>query len=383
MSVRVPTFVLSGLLLAASGGGEELRAMPVNPKATKEARQLLAFLYDIQGKHTLSGQHNFIATGSRFTDLVHERTGRYPLVWGSDFSFAYRGEAPKDFQHCGPLNLSEFGTEAKITDLRPEVARQQLVQNAIQAYRDGHVVTLMWHACPPQVGGDTCDGNAIWTWDRRPSMEEWNRLTTDGTELNEAWKKQVDVIAGYLKQLKDAGVPVLWRPYHEMNGMWFWWCNKKGPEGFRKLWIMMYDRFVRHHGLDNLIWVWNTNAPRLKPGDEAWAYGDFFPGIDHVDVLAADVYHEDWKQSHHDDLARLAQGKPIALGEVGNPPRPETLAAQPLWAWFMPWGNFVFWGDGPERLQKLFEDDRVLTRDEVTRGEDGAYRIAPKKSGSK
>ena len=49
----------------------------------------------------------------------------------------------------------------------------------------------------------------------------------------------------------------------------------------------------------------------------------------------------------------------------------------------MPWGNFVFWGDGPERLQKLFEDDRVLTRDEVTRGEDGAYRIAPKKSGSK
>ena len=163
----------------------------------------------------------------------------------------------------------------------------------------------------------------------------------------------MDVIAGYLRQLKDAGVPVLWRPYHEMNGMWFWWCDKKGRDGFRKLWIMMYDRFVnRHHGLDNLIWVWNTNAPRISPGTRPTPTRTSSPGSSTVDVLAADVYHEDWKQSHHDDLARLAHGKPIALGEVGNPPRPETLAAQPLWTWFMPWGNFVFWGDGPERLKK-------------------------------
>jgi mannan endo-1,4-beta-mannosidase len=383
MSVTVPTLVLSGLLLAASGGGEEQRAMPVNPKATKEARQLLAFLYDIQGKYTLSGQHNFIATGSRFTNLVQEKTGRYPLVWGSDFSFAYRGEAPRDFQHCGPLNLSEPGTETKVTDLTPEAARQQMVENAIKAYRDGHVVTLMWHACPPQIGGDACDGRAIWTLERRPSQEEWDRLTTDGTALHEAWKKQVDVIAGYLKQLKEAGVPVLWRPYHEMNGVWFWWCDKKGKDGFRKLWLMMYERFVNHHGLDNLIWVWNTNAPRDRPNDEAFAYEEFWPGHEYVDVLAADVYHEDWKQSHHDDLARLARGKPIALGEVGTPPTPETLAAQPRWAWFMPWGNLVFWGKGPERLKALFADDRILTRDEVTRGEDGAYRIAPKKAGAR
>jgi mannan endo-1,4-beta-mannosidase len=381
MNVRLPTFVLSGLLLAASGGGEEQRAMPVNPKATKEARQLLAFLYDVQGKYTLSGQHNFIATGSRFTNLVHEQTGRYPLVWGSDFSFAYRGEAPRDFQHCGPLNLSEPGTETKVTDLRPETARQQMVENAIKAYRDGHVVTLMWHACPPQIGGDVCDGRAIWTLEKRPSQAEWDRLTKEGTELHEAWKKQVDVIAGYLKQLKDAGVPVLWRPYHEMNGVWFWWCDKKGKDGFRKLWIMMYERFVNHHGLDNLIWVWNTNAPRDRPNDEAFAYEEFWPGHEYVDVLAADVYHEDWKQSHHDDLARLARGKPIALGEVGTPPTPETLAAQPRWAWFMPWGNLVLWGKGPERLKALFADDRILTRDEVTRGEDGAYRIAPRKAG--
>jgi mannan endo-1,4-beta-mannosidase len=380
MRVRVPAVVLSALLLAAPGGSEQPRAMPVNPSATKEAKELLSFLYDIQGKYTLSGQHNFIATGSRFTDRVHELTGRYPLVWGSDFSFAYRGDAPKSFQHCGPLNLSEPGTETKLTDLSPEAARQKMVENAIQAYRDGFVVTLMWHACPPQIGGDACDGRAIWAMERRPSQEEWDRLMTDGTDLNEAWKKQVDVIAGYLKQLKDAGVPVLWRPYHEMNGVWFWWCNKKGANGFKRLWIMMYDRLVKHHGLENLIWVWNTNAPRDRPNDEAFAYEEFWPGRDYVDVLAADVYRDDWKQSHHDDLMKLAQGKPIAIGEMAPPPTPETLAVQPYWTWFMPWGNLVFWGNGPERLKTLFEDDRILTRDEVTRGADGHFRVVPRKA---
>jgi mannan endo-1,4-beta-mannosidase len=234
--------VLSSVLMLAASG-KEPRSPAVNPHATREAQKLLAFLYEIQGKYTLSGQHNFIATGSRFTDLVQEATGKYPLVWGSDFSFAYQGEASRQFQHCGPLNLSEPGTETRFTDLDPSAARQQMVGNAIKAYRDGHVVTLMWHACPPQMG-DVCDGRAIWTLENRPSQEEWDRLTTEGTELNTAWKKHADVVAGYLKQLNDAHVPVLWRPYHEMNGVWFWWCNKKGENGFKKLWVMMYDRYV-------------------------------------------------------------------------------------------------------------------------------------------
>ena len=136
-------------------------------------------------------------------------------------------------------------------------------------------------------------------------------MTTEGSDLNKAWKQQADTIAGYLKQLQDARVPVLWRPFHEMNGVWFWWCNHKGENGFKKLWIMMYDYYVNYHKLDNLIWVWNTNAPRDIPGDEAFPYKDFWPGHEYVDVLAADVYRNDWKQSHHDDLLKLANGKVI------------------------------------------------------------------------
>jgi mannan endo-1,4-beta-mannosidase len=50
----------------------------------------------------------------------------------------------------------------------------------------------------------------------------------------------VDVIAWFLKQLDYAEVPVLWRPYHEMNGGWFWWGQKKGESGYKKLWQMMW-----------------------------------------------------------------------------------------------------------------------------------------------
>lgn len=124
-----------------------------------------------------------------------------------------------------------------------------------------------------------------------------------------------------------------------------------------------------------LIWVWNTNAPRDIPGDEAFAYEEFWPGSEYVDVLAADVYRNDWKQSHHDDFLKLANGKPIALGEVGIPPSPEILANQDNWTWFMPWGNLVLWGQGPEMLRELFKDDKVLTKDGVIRDKESNYQI--------
>jgi mannan endo-1,4-beta-mannosidase len=152
----------------------------------------------------------------------------------------------------------------------------------------------------------------------------------------------MDGVAACLKQLQDARIPVLWRPFHEMNGVWFWWCNKPGEDGFKKLWIAMYDYFTAHHKLNNLLWVWNTNAPRDKINDEAGPYADFFPGIAYVDVLAADVYNNDWKQSHHDQLVELGGGKLIALGEVGNAPTPEIYDNQPRWSWFMVWGYCVY-----------------------------------------
>jgi mannan endo-1,4-beta-mannosidase len=77
-----------------------------------------------------------------------------------------------------------------------------------------------------------------------------------------------------LKRLRDAGVPVLWRPLHEASGNawhtpWFWW-GAKGAEPYKKLWNMMFDRMNNYHGLNNLIWIYSINWDNK---DSSWYPG--------------------------------------------------------------------------------------------------------------
>jgi hypothetical protein len=53
--------------------------------------------------------------------------------------------------------------------------------------------------------------------------QQWKDVTTPGTELHEKWRRQMDIVAEILKKVKETRIPVLFRPYHEMNGDWFWW----------------------------------------------------------------------------------------------------------------------------------------------------------------
>jgi len=358
----IPILSLGLVASAALATAEAVR--PVNPKASVEARALLQVLYDISGKYTLTGQHNYPNARARNSEFVQRYLGETPAVYSQDFGFAEDGD--KDSY----------------------LARPDIVDEVKKQHRLGSLIALCWHAVPPTAdepvvfsrgpGGGAAPSGDLASVQGQLTDEQFRDVLTPGTPLHERWTQQVDVIAGFLQQLEDANVPVLWRPYHEMNGNWFWWGARVGEHSTAALYRQIYDRLVNHHGLDNLIWVWNTNAPRLIPGDEAWAYEDFWPGLEYVDVLAADVYRGDWQQPHHDDLLELAEGKPIAIGEMAPLLTPKILAAQPHWTWFMPWGNLVLWGyRAEERLEELFESDRILTRDEVLRGDDGTYRIAP------
>ena len=104
---------------------------------------------------------------------------------------------------------------------------------------------------------------------------------TPGSDIHNKWCAQVDFVAGYLRQLERARVPILWRPVHEMNGDWFWWGGRLGDRGTRQLYRMMYDRLVGHHRLNNLIWVWNCDRPS-QPDRQ---FADYFPA--QVDLLHA------------------------------------------------------------------------------------------------
>jgi mannan endo-1,4-beta-mannosidase len=308
--------------------------MPVTPNASTEVIELLNYIYSISGQQTLTGQHDQPIFGVAYYQRVYEVTGKYPALHGFDFGFSE------------PNTLDGINF------------RQNMVDDAIRLYKDGAIVTFMWHAAPPMNDEPVTFKGEIQS---KLSDEQWNDLITPGTELNLRWQSQVDVIAFFLKQLKYAHVPVIWRPYHEMNGAWFWWGARPGENGYIKLYKMLFDRLVNYHKINNLIWVFDGN----EIGDNILNYNEVFPGLDYVDILATDVYRNNYQQKDYDLLLELGKGKPIALGEVGKMPTSEILRNQPKYVWFMTWVDLVFKSNSMEEIKAIYNADNTLTREEI------------------
>ena len=289
---------------------------PANPDATSEARALLKTLCGLAGKGILTGQHNFPNQLSQYSDKVSEMVGKYPAIWGSDFGFL-DGDDKDSIIH---------------RDLMIEEAKKQAAA--------GSIITLCWHMLRPtedEPGKAGENGRASPSWrgsvQARLTDEQWLELITSDSPLHQRWEKYMDTAAMYLKQLQGAHVPVLWRPMHENNGSFFWWGGRPGVYGTQQLYRECYDRMVNVHHLNNLIWVWNQNGP--APGGEFYNY---FPGKQYVDVVSYDNYRELSDRYYHEILT-IADGRPIALGELGTPPTAEVLKSQPRWVWFMTWAG--------------------------------------------
>jgi len=310
---------------------------PVTPNASPEAVALLRFIYSISSKHTLTGQHNFPNTKDTSTLEAARVYGKVPAVFGQDFGFAAAGD--KD----------------AIT------ARPDIVAECKRQYAKGSIITLCWHAVPPTANEPVtfmphrgAPTNKLASVQGRLTDAQWHDLITPGTDLYKHWCEQVDVIAGYLKQLQEAHVPVLWRPYHEMNGEWFWWGGRQGKDGTTALYRQLFDRLVNYHKLNNLIWIWSVDRPSTPQRQ----FADYDPGTNYFDIAALDVYHSDFKQSYYNGLLKLAAGKPIALAEVGPPPTVAVLEQQPKWTWWMLWAGMVRSGPACEPIRALYDDPR-------------------------
>jgi mannan endo-1,4-beta-mannosidase len=307
---------------------------PITPNPSPEAVELLEYLSSISGRHTLTGQHCMPLAGSTRLAGVQKLTGYYPAVFGQDFGFSAAGT-------WDGINF-----------------RQQIVDEAIRRHNDGFIITLMWHAVRPIEDEPVSFETSI---QGKLTDQEWADLVKPGTEVNERWRSQVDVIAFFLKQLREARIPVLWRPYHEMNGAWFWWGKKTGDMGYRKLYRMLFDRLTHFHTLNNLLWVFNANEVRANVD----AYGPYYPGDDVVDILATDIYSNQFADRDYNSLLKLAGNKPIALGEVGTIPTPKILRKQPRWTWFMYWHDPSTLQPVGAEVRQMYQSREMLTLDRL------------------
>ncbi|MBU2914942.1 MULTISPECIES: glycosyl hydrolase [Reichenbachiella] len=292
--------------------------------------KVMDYLYEISGKKTLAGQHNKEpnADPDRWTEFIYETTGKYPALWSGDFLFQQD-------------NIDERAT---------------MIAEAKEQWDNGAMINLMWHACPPDQG-EPCG------WDpgllnAQLTDEQWLELTTDGTKLNQAWKKRMDEIAVYLQDLKDHGVVAMFRPLHEMNQGLFWWGGRPGAEGTAKLYRITHDYFTDVKGLDNLIWVWDMQ-------DMSWDFEEYNPGDEYWDVFAFDVYDQGFDQKWYEYILPIAGDKPMAIGECSKLPTSAHLKAQPRWIFFMPWAELVKESNSIDDIKKLYKNKRIVTRDEM------------------
>ncbi len=319
---------LIALMLSA---GPVAAASPAldGPARSEGARRLLGYFYKIRGEHILAGQHDYLEAPDAIVDAIYGVTGRYPALHGY-----------------------ELGAISGQTEDKVRAARRRVVESAEQWSSAGGIVEFTYHARYP--GGCYC-----WDQVQRPTSDaELTVILTPGSAKNIQFINDLDDIANSLMALQNLGIPVMFRPFHEMNGAWFWWGNKRM---FANLWSLIYERLVRHHRIRNLLWVWSPNAP----AEDVLPYPDFYPGDARTDVVALDIYGGAFSQQVYDDLRRFAGNKPMAIGENGELPTTETLARQPDWIWQMNWGKLAFEKNTPETLSAFYFHPRAITRQRV------------------
>ncbi|MFC5663968.1 glycosyl hydrolase [Kitasatospora misakiensis] len=300
MSMRLRRRTAAGLVtvLTVFGGGSvgtptagAAVVQPVDASASPQARAVLNWLTQLPDRglrsRTASGffagysgsaaaeSGKDFATQYRDVAELADRTGQFPAVLACDYASAW--------------NAAQAPTAIN-TDCDTE-----LIEHAGR----GGLVSVSVHLPNPVAGAD---------WRTPLPQPTFRQLSDPASASGRAWRAELDDIAAGLRRLSDAGVPVLFRPFHEMNGDWFWW-GRQDPADFAALWRGTYDYLTTAKGLHNLLW---TYAPNCGSGDPA----AYWVGRAYADVVGLDCYTAD--PSAITGYERLVElGKPFAFTEIG------------------------------------------------------------------
>lgn len=308
--------LLAALCIVVLTSAARHMVKPVTPDASPEACALLEYLYSINGKQVLSGQM-WAPWGGDEIEYVRKVTGKYPAVRGHDLIHE-------------KANANEI---ALIKDWWN---------------KDG-IPTLMWHWGAPGKG----EG-----YEQSKMTIDIDRCFEQGTVENKAMWSDLKRIADWLTILRDAHVPVLWRPLHECDGNWFWYGKGSGAQ-FCRLWRTMFDYFARQRHLNNLIWVLpHSGNPKAS----------FNPGKDYYDLAGADSYGKDPVQKDMYEAVKRIHGTaaPVPYHECGTIPDPDSCKAEGVaWSWWMVWHTSHVYNYDKNELKRLYNHELVITLDEL------------------
>lgn len=289
---------------------------------------------------------------------VKEVCGDYPAVMGFD------------------LGDIELGKKDNLDGVPFDRMRREIIAQ----HERGGVVTLSWHANNPATGKNA--------WD--PSGDAVAKVLPGG-QLHakfDTWLAQVARFIASLKTADGQQVPVIFRPWHEMSGSWFWWGEGNCTAAQYRQLYRYTCRYMARRGCSNVVWAYSPNL--ADQAETVEHYEKYYPGDDVVDLLGIDVYqraehsnatYQAWLRSELDIVKRVGESrrKLIALTETGyqNVPDPTwftstllpVLKEYPLcyvllWrnAWDQPQENYIAAPGKPteEDFKRFYEDKATL-----------------------
>jgi len=278
-------------------------------KASIETKRLYENLFRLKDKKILFGHQDALAYGYGWKyeegrSDIKDLTGEHPALYGWDIG---------GIEHGSPVNIDSVPF-SKMKDYIRAV------------YDRGGVNTISWHLDNPVNGKSS--------WDTLPGSVK--KILPGGVK-HSVYNEWLDRVAEFMKDLKGSdgkSVPVLFRPFHELTGSWFWWGKKQcSPEDFKKLWIYTFDYLRIRCDVHNLIYVYNT-ADFTSPEE----FLERYPGDKYADILSFDAYQfgpkENGSAFRRDTESKMAiiaglaktKSKLIALAETGYETIPD-----PVW----------------------------------------------------
>jgi mannan endo-1,4-beta-mannosidase len=267
---------------------------PVDKEATSQTEALFHNLKTMGAEGILFGHQDDLAYGVYWKDEhgrsdVKDASGSYPALFGWD--------------------ISKIGQRAFNID---SVDFEKMKGWIRQAYQMGGINTISWHIDNPVTGGDS--------WDNTPAVYS----ILPGGENHEWYKGKLDLFVDFLNDLNVDGikVPIIFRPFHEHTGNWFWWGRGNcTAEEYTAMWQFTLNYLKNEKDVHHLLYAYSTDRFRSEED-----YLDFYPGDDFVDILGYDDYHSIKTLDEKPELIRqlttivkLAEekGKIAALSESG------------------------------------------------------------------
>ncbi len=318
--------------------------------------------------------------------MGHQDDAFYGLTW------EYQADSSDVKNTCGDypavMGFDLGGIELGDDKNLDSVPFTRIHDEIIAHHERGGIVTISWHPRNPKTtaprGG--LDGQKF------PEGSAWDVADTTivasilpgGSEFEkfQTWMKRVGDFLLTLKTKDGQPIPVIFRPWHENNGSWFWWGQKLCSDNeFQGLWCMLQDE-LNSRGLTNLLWSYSPNL------DGHWTEERFlvrYPGNERVTLIGEDAYQwgteEDFKRDLTADLKFLSDfaqknGKLLAMTECGLKNMTDstwwTRVLKPIMdqypiSYFLLWRNYKeeYFGPAPNLpcaadFRKLYEAPNTL-----------------------